>query len=197
MERINLTDKEKFAHMIMGNDADYTRFSMNEDNIEKMIEDDKKARFNDQVAKHEEELEKQKQAIEEYQKDLQDNIVKAEIKPLFNRILVKPFVYNPFQRIQIENGIITDIGGMNPNTEFNNQTGQWEEREQNIVVGIVVEAGPECKYLKEGDTVFYMRNMPTPVPFFKQGLWTIKEDNIIAVVNEGLEDRFNAIKNGR
>jgi hypothetical protein len=35
-----------------------------------------------------------------------------------------------------------------------------------------------------------MRNLPTPIPFFKQGLWTLKEENVIAVVNEGLEERF-------
>ena len=192
--RLNLTDNEKLAHNIMGNDSDYSKFCMNEQNIEDMITNEKKAKFNDEVDKHVEELNKQKEAIEKYQENIKDNISKIEIKPLYNRMIIKPFVYNPFQRIQIENGIIVDTGGMNPNTEFNSMTGQWEEREQQIAVATVIEVGPECKYVREGDTIFYMRNLPTPIPFFKQGFWTLKEENIIAVVNEGLEERFKELK---
>jgi hypothetical protein len=190
MNRLTLTNDEKLAHEIMGDDSDYTRFNMNEQSIDKMIQDEKKRKFNDEVKQHEEELEKQKKAIEEYQESIKENANLFEIKPLYNRIIVKPFAYNPFQQIKIENGIITDIGGMNPNTEFNPNTGQFEEREQNIIVATVVEVGPDCKFLQPGDAVFYMRNLPTPIPFFKQGLWTLKEENVIAVVNEGLEERF-------
>lgn len=190
-ERLQTTNSEKFAQAIMGNNYDYSQFTMNEQNIEDMITNEKKRKFNEEVDEHTRVLEEQSKAIEEYQQKVADSIANVEIKPLYNRILIKPFASNPFQRMTIENGIITDIGGMNPNVEFNNMTGQLEEREQMIGVATVIEAGPECKYLAEGDTVFYMKNMPTPVPFFKQGLWTLKEDNIIAVVNEGLTERFN------
>lgn len=193
-ERLQLTDKEKFAHNLMGNDSDYSKFCMNEQNIEDMIVDEKKRKFNNEVDEHTKALEEQTKAIEEYQQKVADSITKVEIKPLYNRILIKPFASNPFQRMKIENGIITDIGGMNPNVEFNNLTGQLEEREQMIAVATVIEVGPDCKFLKEGDTIFYMKNLPTPVPFFKQGLWTLKEENVIAVVNEGLEERFNSLK---
>lgn len=192
--RLNLTNKEKFAHNLMGNDSDYSKFCMNEQDIDKMIINEKKEKFNEEVDKHTQELEAQRKAIEEFQQDVADNISNVEIKPLYNRILIKPFAANPFQRMTIDNGIITDIGGMNPNVEFNTITGQLEERDQMIAVGTVIEVGPECKYLQEGDTVFYMKNMPTPVPFFKQGFWTLKEENIIAVVNEGLSERFKSLK---
>jgi len=107
---------------------------------------------------------------------------------------MKPFATNPFQRMTVENGIITDLGGLNPKIQFNDQTGVYEERDQQIIVATVIETGPDCKYLKPGDTVFYYKKLPTPVPFFKQGLFTIKEENIIAVVNEGLSERFNNLK---
>lgn len=196
-KRIVMTNDEKFVHNVLGDDSNFTKFAMNEHNIEKMIENEKKEQFNNQVDKHAEELELQKKAIEEAQESIQENIAKIEIKPLYNRVLIKPFAANPFQRMKIEHGIITDIGGLNPEIHKNMETGEWEERDQMIKVATVVEIGPDCKFLQPGDTVFYMKNAPTPVPFFRQGFWVIKEDNLIAVVNEGLEERFNNIKYGR
>lgn len=193
-ERLVMTNDEKFVHNVLGDNGNFTKFAMNEQNIDKMIENEKKEKFNNQFDKHAEELEQQKKAIEEAQEKIQENISKIEIKPLFNRILVKPFAANPFQRMKIEHGIITDLGGLNPEIHKNMETGEWEERDQMIIVATVVDAGPECKYVQPGDTVFYMKNLPTPVPFFRQGLWTIKEENLIAVVNEGLEERFNGRK---
>lgn len=193
-ERLVMTNDEKFVHNVLGDNGNFTKFAMNEQNIDKMIENEKKEQFNNQFEKHAEELEQQKKAIEEAQEQIQENISKIEIKPLFNRILVKPFAANPFQRMKIEHGIITDLGGLNPEIHKNMETGEWEERDQMIIVATVVEVGPECKYVELGDTVFYMKNLPTPVPFFRQGLWTIKEENLIAVVNEGLEERFNGRK---
>lgn len=188
-DRIILTNDEKIAHEVLGS-SDHINFSMAKD-INKMIVDEKKEKFNNEVDKHKEKLEAQYKKIEEYQQNIKENISELAIMPLYDRILVKPEPTNPFQKITIENGIITDIGGMNPNIEFNNDTGEYQERNQNIIVATVVEVGPECKYVKEGDAVMYLKHLPTPVPFFKQGFWTIKEENIIAVVGYGLHERFN------
>lgn len=195
-ERLKMTNDEKLVHNILGDNGDFSKFNMGQD-INKLIENEKKEKFNNQFDKHAEELESQRKAIESAQNNIAENLERIEIKPLYNRILIKPFAANPFQRMKIENGIITDIGGMNPEIHKNMETGEWEERDQQIKVATVVEVGPECKYVKVGDTVFYLKNLPMPVPFFRQGLWTIKEDNLMAVVNEGLEERFNDIKNGR
>lgn len=186
--RLKLSNNEKLAQQVI-NSAEKS-FAMNEGNIEDLILKEKKLKFNDEVEKHTEKLNEQKKEIEKCQKEIEEKINTIEIKPLFNRILVKPFVCNPFQKITIENGIITDIGGLNPDIEFNRDTGEYQERNQNIIVATVVEVGPECKYIQVGDTVFYFKNIPTPVPFFKQGFWTLKEENVIAVVNEGLSQRF-------
>lgn len=187
-DRINLTNDEKFASHVLGS-SDHINFSMAKD-INKMIADEKKAKFNDQIDTYKEELDQQYSRVEKYQDEVKERLCDLAIMPLYDRILVKPFVDNPFQKITIENGIITDIGGLNPNIEFNNDTGEFQERNQNIIVATVVEVGPECKYVKEGDAVMYMKHIPTPVPFFKQGFWTLKEENVIAVVGYGLHERL-------
>jgi len=138
-------------------------------------------------------MEQGNKEVEQSQAALEYDINKAEIKPMFTRILVKPFKQNPFQKIEIKNGIIVDTGGYNPHTQFNQQTGRYEEQDQFIMTGCVIEVGPETKYLKEGDVVYYRRDTSIPVPFFKQDLISLAESQIIAVVNEGLEDRFNNI----
>lgn len=186
--RLKFSNNEKFAQQVV--DSAEKSFALNEGDIDELITKEKKIQFNNEVDKHIEELKHQQEVIEEYQKGISEKVNTIEIKPLFNRILVKPFACNPFQKLTIENGIITDIGGMNPNIEFNRDTGEYQERDQNIIVATVVEVGPECKYVEVGDTVFYLKGLPTPVPFFKQGFWTIKEENLIAVVNEGLSERF-------
>ena len=105
-----------------------------------------------------------------------------EIKANGCRVLIKPFATNPFQQIKVsESGLIID-------------TGEWEEQEQAIGVGTIIDAGPDCKYLKESDVVFYQKVAAVPVPFFKENLWTVSETQIIAVVNEGLTERFNSKK---
>ena len=46
-------------------------------------------------------------------------------------------------------------------------------------------------YVKEGDAIFYRKDCVLPVPFLKQNLWTINENQVLAVVNEHLTKRFN------
>ena len=77
------------------------------------------------------------------------------------------------------------------------QLDQIEEEEQFIKVGVIQEVGPECKWCEPTDTVFYTKNSAVPVPFYKQGLILVNETRILSVVNEGLTNRFNKIKNGK
>lgn len=63
-----------------------------------------------------------------------------------------------------------------------------------IITGAIQEVGPEVKYLQVGDVIMYRKETAMPVPFYKQGLMCIAENQVIAVVNEGLEKRFNKIK---
>ena len=110
--------------------------------------------------------------------------------PIGNNVLIKPFNENPFQKIQVsDSGLILDLGGQAP-TYKSNETGQYEEEEQFIHVGTVLESGTDCKFVQEGDTVMWTKTSEIPVPFFKQGLVLVNENRIIVVINEGLKARF-------
>ena len=191
-KRIIMTQDEKMAQDILGTDG--INFNMAENKIEDLFEKENVRKFNSQVDEYAERLEKHVEGLKEVANNL-GNISKVEIKPMFNRILITPFKQNPFQRIKIENGIITDLGGLAP--QFKNMdNGRIEEMEQMIITGAVQEVGPEVKYIVPGDVIMYRKETAMPVPFFKQGLMCIAETQVIAVVNEGLETRFNEIKNG-
>ena len=191
--RICTTNNEKLAQEARGvNDS--LIFNMSENTIDNLIQKEKASKFNSEVEQYNEQLEKNNKDFEETKDKVNYDIEKAEIKPMFNRVLVQQFKVNPFQRMEVKGGIIVDTGGYNPHTQFNQQSGKYEEQDQFIVTGCVIEVGPETKYLKEGDVIYFRKDTAVPVPFFKQGFVSLGESQIIAVVNEGLQDRFNKIK---
>lgn len=192
--RLYSTENEKIARELLGTDSNFTSVNMKENSLDSLIKKEKASKFNSEVEKYNEKLEQNNKDFEESQDKVEYDISKAEIKPMFSRILVQPFKVNPFQKIKVENGLIIDTGGYTPHTQLNEQTGRYEEQKQFIVTGCVIEVGPEVKYLKEGDVIFYRVDTAVPVPFFKQGFISLAESQIIAVVNEGLQDRFNNIK---
>ena len=192
--RLYSTGNEKIAKELLGTDSNFTSVNMKENSLDSLIKKEKARKFNSEVEKYNEKLEQNNKDFEESRDKVEYDISKAEIKPMFSRILVQPFKVNPFQKMKIENGLIIDTGGYTPHTQLNEQTGRYEEQKQFIVTGCVIEVGPEVKYLKEGDVIFYRVDTAVPVPFFKQGFISLAENQIIAVVNEGLQDRFNNIK---
>ena len=192
--RLYSTENEKIAKELLGTDSNFTSVNMKENSLDSLIKKEKARKFNSEGEKYNEKLEQNNKDFEESQDKVEYDISKAEIKPMFSRILVQPFKVNPFQKMKVENGLIIDTGGYTPHTQLNEQTGRYEEQKQFIVTGCVVEVGPEVKYLKEGDVIFYRVDTAVPVPFFKQGFVSLAESQIIAVVNEGLQDRFNNIK---
>ena len=192
--RLYSTENEKIAKELLGTDSNFTSVNMKENSLDSLIKKEKARKFNSEVEKYNEKLEQNNKDFEESLDKVEYDISKAEIKPMFSRILVQPFKVNPFQKMKVENGLIIDTGGYTPHTQLNEQTGRYEEQKQFIVTGCVIEVGPEVKYLKEGDVIFYRVDTAVPVPFFKQGFVSLAESQIIAVVNEGLQDRFNNIK---
>lgn len=193
--RLNLTEKEKLAQSIVGLESEGLRFNMaNTEDIETMINKKNTEKFNDQVDEYVEKFNKHSNVLKEYAESFNENMNNIEIKPMFARVLIQPFTQNPFQRIKTsDSGIIVDLGGMTP-TYKSNDTGEIEEEKQYIITGTVIDCGPDVKYLSQGDVVFYRVDTAVPVPFFKQGLVSLAENQIIAVVNEGLTARFNERK---
>ena len=191
-ERIFLTENEKIAQEAMGFN-DHVKFNMQENNIDNILSKEKANKFNSKVDAYNEVLEENNNKTQQAKDELQYDINKAELKPMFSRIIVKPLAHNPFQKVEVKGSIIVHAGGYTPHAEFNPVSGQYEEQKEFIVTGCVIEVGPETKYLKEGDVVYYRRDTVVPVPFFKQGLVSLAENQVIAVVNEGLTERFNNV----
>jgi hypothetical protein len=111
-----------------------------------------------------------------------------EIKPNTNYVLVKPYVKNPYEKTEIrDSGIILDSEAA---TFHNQDTGNEEEQTRGIVVGRVIEIGPECKYVKEGDDVYYYYGSIIPIPFFRQGFQAVAESRILMILNTDLTERY-------
>lgn len=191
MERIKPTEKERLAFINADGDKDYVSVNMNEKNVDKTLQKEETEKFNSQLEAFEEGMKDRTEAIAKDQQELGYSVDQAELKAIYSRILVKPYKQNPFQKIETKNGIITSLGGYNPHAEKNPITGRYEEQEQFIITGLVVDAGPEAKYLKAGDVVYYRKDTVVPVPFLNWGLVSLAENQVIAVVNVGLQERFN------
>lgn len=189
--RINLNSNEKMARMASGIESDAKHFVLNGENADQTLKREAASRFNTQVDEYVEKFNQHAENIGEYAKSVKENMHNLEIMPIYNYILIKPFSENPFQRIVVSknSGLITDLGGAKPIFK-NNDNGEYEEEENLIHVGTVLEAGKECKYVKEGDVVMWTKTSEVPVPFFRQGLVLVNENRIIVTINEGLKERF-------
>lgn len=187
--------KEKLAMDLAGEST--TRImALDGTTAEDVINKRNTEKFNDMVDAYTEKFEKHSANIEEFAEKINENVNNIEIMPLGSYVLVKQFDQNPFQRIvrDSKSGLIIDTGGLAPEYK-NTDNGEIEEEESFILVGVVQEVGPECRYLQPGDAVFYSKPSAIPVPFYKQKLIQVNETRILAVVNDSLSKRFEEIKN--
>lgn len=191
MVRVSKNSNEKLARVNSGLDGNATHFSMDsENNIEDSIR-------REQMSKLEQDSADFAQKFDEYAKNLEETAGDLSKRPnlqiaaLYDNLLVDPFKTNPFQKIQkTASGIIYDMGGDIPTIHKSDMTGEFEEEEQYIFQGTVQSAGPDCKYIKEGDIVMWTKGCQVPVPFFKLGFMKVNERNVICVVNDDLQERF-------
>ena len=98
--RLNLTENEKVAQVALGL-GDHMKFNMQENNLNTLINREKANKFNDQVDAYNEALNENNKKTEQAQSELPYDIEKAELKPMFSRIIVKPLAHNPFQKIEM------------------------------------------------------------------------------------------------
>lgn len=189
--RMLLSEKEKIARTVTGIDSDATFFNVDDRTLDKMIDDNKRSRFNDKIEEMNRKLDEHSSKLQEYADEYAKKLDGGmEIMPISRGLLVQPYAENPFQKVKVtDSGIIYDLGGMTPEYK-NNDNGEYEEAEQYILVGVVVESGPECKWCKKGDTVMWNKPSMIPVPFYSMGLVHVREESVICVINNGLKDRF-------
>ena len=178
--------------VVNGVDGNGTTFVIGKD-IKDLTKAEAISKVNNKVDEYVEKLEKHEELLKKYTEEIGKDLDNLEIKPIYEGVLIKPYDENPFQRIHKEGAIITDLGGMKP-TYKSNEDGQYHEEESFIRVGLVIDAGPTTKYLKEGDVVMWRRPSEVPVPFFKQNLVLVNEHSIMTAVNQGLNDRFKNLK---
>lgn len=194
IERTNFTEQEKLAQRLGGAESDRILPLNSERDLKKIAENEARSRFNDEVEKYNEDFNNQQKVLAEATAKLSEKIEHIECKPLFEKIHVVPYATNPFQKMKKEGGLIIDTGGLIPE-DFSHESGKMEKEEPYIIVGDVVEIGPEVKYIKPGDTVMYIRPNQIPVPLYNTGIMCISERSIVAVINDGLNKRFNEISN--
>lgn len=194
-ERPILSNNEKVAMNIAGESTSRI-VALDGTTAQDVIEKRNIEKFNNQVDQYVEKFEKHSTNLKEFADRINENVQNIEIMPIGNYVLIKPFEENPFQRIvrDSKSGLILDLGGQRPEYK-NTDNGQIEEEESFIKVAIIQEVGYKCEAAKPGDTIFYTKPSAVPVPFYKQGLELVNETRILAIVNEGLTERFEQIKN--
>ena len=187
------TKNVKLAEQTVGLESGAQIFQMADaPSVEQLAKDKAREEFNDRVDEYIDKLNKHSELLDKYKEEITSDLENLEIMPLYEGILIQPFEENPFQRIKKEGNIIVDLGGQKP-TYKSHETGHWEEEEQYIHVGTVIEAGPTAKFIKSGDIVMWRKPSETPVPFYKQGFVLVNEHSIMTTVNEGLTERFKNI----
>lgn len=196
MEKI-MNSNQGVAMMHDGIEGTGKHFVMNGESADTLLTREKQSQFNDGVDKIVDKFESHNQALKEYSEHINETINGLEIMPMFGYLLIKPFEVNPFQQIKIDknSGLITDLGGLTPEYK-SNETGDVEESRQFVRVGTVIETGHKCEFVQPGDVVMYTIASENPVPFFRQGFVAVSEQRILAVVNSGLTQRKEDIKNG-
>lgn len=159
--------------------------------LDNLVNTEAKNKYNREVEALNEKLDKNQELLDKYAEQFKDSMQNLEIMPLYRYCLITTFDINPFQTLKRDSsGIITDLGGFAPQYK-SNETGEWEEEESYIGVGLVVEVGPECKYLKVGDVVMFKKESAFPVPFYNQGFHILDEQRVSVVINENLHSRLN------
>ena len=112
--------------------------------------------FNEQVDNYLDKFEKHSQDLENYAKNLSEDLNGLEVMPLYGYVLIEPFRQNPFQKLKVsESGFIMDNGGRA--SEYKSEEdGEIHEEQQFIKVGTVIETGHKCEFIQPGDIVMYI-----------------------------------------
>lgn len=129
--------------------------------------------------------------IKEKQEEIDSKLERLQVVPLYTNVMILPYPQNPYVNAISKGGVLlADSGGSFDNPD----TGQKDTLKQAFTCGKVIEIGPDCKYVKRGDDVFYGANGARPVPFMNQGFYLISEQNIMVTINEDMKDRFKHLE---
>jgi len=191
--REKLSEKERIARMVSGVDTDSTFMGVDDRSLDKMIDNAERQKWNDSVKEIEDKFKDHENALQEAADNYAKNLNGVQIYPIANYVIVRPFKENPFQKVKIDekSGLILSTGGLVPEYK-RNDSGEYEEAEQVIKTGVVIQAGPECKWLKDGDTIMWAVMSEVVIPFYNFGFRLVNENRAICVINDDLEERFKS-----
>lgn len=121
------------------------------------------------------------------QAEIEAKLETLEMLSVGPKVIILPYAENPYTKL------VSDSGLLMPTTmDFKNpETGEIEKPQNGIMCAKVIEIGPEVKYLRVGDDIYYDDRTAVPIPFFMQGYKVIAEGNALTVINEGLRERYN------
>lgn len=125
------------------------------------------------------------EAEQEKQRQIDKKLETLELYPNSNRVLIKPYPVNPYREI-VRGNVLTSTDGLFKNPD----TGEWDKKEVGVGCAEVIEAGPDCKYVKSGDDVYYEARASMPIPFMNLGYLLTSEPQILCILNENLTKRF-------
>ena len=86
--RLYSTENEKIARELLGADSNFTSVNMSENSIDSLVKKEKARKFNSEIEKYNEKLEQNHKDFKESQDKIEYDIARAEIKPMFARVLV-------------------------------------------------------------------------------------------------------------
>ena len=184
---VNLTptSNEKVSTAISSEEA--KSFVVSKDTIENNTILENVTKQNEDVNEYLDNLDSYNEQLASEQEDF--DLSTLEMKPLYEGVIIKPYITNPFQRIKKEGGLIIDLGGKSPQYK-SHEDGQIHEEEAFIKVGKVVEVGTKCTYTKIGDIVMWRKPSETMIPFYRQGFVLVNEHSLMAIFNSELTKRF-------
>ena len=185
------TSKQKLARAVSGNEASMYVVDPKTQNAESAVSESSK--IIDQIDEFNEKFNNREKDIEDCKNSLKD-LKDEELLPVYEGVILKPFKENPFQKIEKVGRIITNLNGARPIYK-SHEDGQIHEEENAINWGVVIDAGPTCKYVRRGDIAMWLKTSQMPIPFYNNGFVLVYEHSIKVIVNKKLQKRFEEIKN--
>ena len=104
------------------------------------------------------------EAEQNKQAEINKKLETLEMLPMMNKIILQPYPVNPYRKV-VEGSLIVDYTGAFKNPD----SGEDDKLQELVGCAKIIEVGPECKYLKPGDDVYYDTRTVYPVPFMSMG----------------------------
>lgn len=101
----------------------------------------------------------------------------VDIIPCNTGVLIKFYDENPYRAIErTESGLI--FGIQSSQKVVSDDSGEVEENEEYVACAKVIAVGPKCQNVQPGEDIYVIKHIAIPIPFRKQQLYTISEQNI-------------------